>query len=378
MPSLAPTLYFAFPDGVLDYVCSECTALCCKGFGFGGSLDRHIRALFVLYPALESTVVSRDADTIELSTPVTGCHFLQPDNHCGIEARHGRAAKPGVCTLFPFNVLRRIGPAVVVAPHFLCPLRVVVPALPGKVEGTHGKLVDAVAESGMLGLDGRGSHLPSIPVRQGTSLREVVPREVVFRDTCQAALGQRSFRDVVRDFSSDSNAFDVDLQRIADILGLKQLDSSNVRDRLDDVLLSLAPALRLEYLRLSPDGVLRALALTELLVRTEGGLSERMLEPQVTYRSAIARRAGIQLLAHGDEPLSHKRALPAKAPAISDPQLTFAAFRISRSISTGSGVSSAMEAALLPSMSTADRMALVMALGSRIDPLLARRRDGAN
>jgi len=25
-----PELFFAFPDGVYDYACAECTALCCK------------------------------------------------------------------------------------------------------------------------------------------------------------------------------------------------------------------------------------------------------------------------------------------------------------------------------------------------------------
>ncbi len=95
MTKSPPELYFAFPDGVLHYVCAECTALCCKGHGFGGSLERHMRSLFVLYPALESTVISRKADIVELSTPPTGCHFLEPDNHCGIETRHGKSAKPG-------------------------------------------------------------------------------------------------------------------------------------------------------------------------------------------------------------------------------------------------------------------------------------------
>ncbi|MBK6427817.1 MAG: hypothetical protein IPF82_16970 [Blastocatellia bacterium] len=288
--------------------------MCCKGFGFGGSLERHVRSLFVLYPALEATVVSRNANFIDLSTPPTGCHFLETDNHCGIEARHGRSAKPGVCSLFPFNNLRRLGPAVVVIPHFLCPLRVVVPPLPGRVEGTHATLVGSVAESGMLGADGRGAHLPSVPVRAGATLRDVVSEEVAFRNACSAALGRGRFRDVVRDAASDNSAFDADMQRSAAILGLATSKTAAGRDRLDEILLTLAPALRLEYLRLSPDGVVRALALTELLIRVESELSERMLEPQVTFRSATVRRPGIQLLAHGDEPLSIKRALSAKAP----------------------------------------------------------------
>lgn len=373
-----PDLYFAFPDGSLNYVCAECTGLCCKGFGFGGSLERHVRSLFVLYPALETTVVSRSGDIVELSTSPVGCHFQDPDNFCGLERKHGKAAKPGVCTLFPFNVLRRLGPAIVVAPHYLCPLRVVVPAAPGEVEGTHAGIVSAVAESGLLGLDGRGAHLPSVPVRPGAAFREVLGEEVSFRDACAAALGRQRFRDVVRAASSDPAAFDASVRRILDIAGLPQLEVSVTSDRLDEVLLAIAPALRLEYLRLSPDGVLRALAMTESLVRVEARLSDRMLEPQVMHRSATARRPAVQLLAHGDEPLQLRRVLSQKAPPVSDPQLTFAAFLATRSLASGAGVASALESAMQPAMTTADRITLAMLLGSRVDPLLSRRRDGAN
>ena len=378
MTKTPPELYFAFPDGALHYVCAECTALCCKGFGFGGSLERHVRSLFVLYPALEATVVSRNADIVEMTTPPTGCHFLEADNQCGIEARHGKSAKPGVCSLFPFNVLRRLGPAVIVVPHFLCPLRVVVPPLPGSVEGTHATLVGSVAESGMLGLDGLGTHLPSVPVRSGASFRDVVTGEVAFRNGCSVALGRSRFRDVVREASSNQSAFDDDIQRSAAILGVVPLDPADKRDRLDDVLLTLAAAIRLEYLRLSPEGVLRALALTELLVRIESGLSERMLEPQVTFRSASVRRPAIQLLAHGDEPLTLKRKLTAKVPPVGDPQLTFAAFLAMRGLSSGAGVATAFESACKDMITTSDRVSLVMSIGALVDPLLARHRDGAN
>lgn len=377
MTTQPPDLYFAFPDGSLEYVCAECTALCCKGFGFGGSLERHVRSLFVLHPPLEATIVSRNADIVELSTPPDGCHFLEPDNHCGIEKKHGKAAKPGVCTLFPFNMLRRLGPAIVVGPHFLCPLRIVVPAASGAVEGTHARLVSAVADSGLLGLDGRGAHLPSVPVRPGAGFRDVLRQEAGFRNACAAALGLQRFRDVVRSASEDTRAFEASVRRILDIAGLPQLEESADHDQLDDVLLAVAPALRLEYLRLSPEGVLRALAMTEALVRLEARLSDRMNSPQVTHRSATARRPAVQLLAHGDEPLQLKRSLSPKAPTISDPHLTFSAFLATRALSTGTGVASALESALQPAMTTADRITLAMTLGSRVDPLLSRRRDGA-
>lgn len=378
MTKSRPDLYFAFPDGVLHFVCAECTALCCKGFGFGGSLERHVRSLFVLYPALESTVVSRTADVVELSTPSSGCHFLEPDNRCGIETRHGKTAKPGICSLFPFNLLRRIGSTIVVGPNFLCPLRVSVPARPGSVEGTHASLVDAVEDSGLLGLDGRGSHISSVPARAGVAAGQVIREETAFRNGCADAIGREPFRAVLRRFASDPSNFDDDVRRTGAIAGIDVGVSAPGPDRLDEVLLAIAPTLRLEYLRLSPDGVLRALAMTEALLRTESALSDRVLDPQVAFRNAAVRKVGIQLLAHGDEPLSLKRSLPAKAPPISDPQLTFAAFLAMRGLSNGLGVASAFEAALKPEVATADRMTLLMSLGARVDPLLARRRDGVN
>jgi hypothetical protein len=370
-------LFFAFPDGVLHYVCAECTAICCKGFGFGGSLERHVRSLFVLYPALESTMVSRSGDIVELSTPATGCHFLEPDNHCGIERHHGKDAKPGICTLFPFNLLRRIGRTIVVGPHFLCPLRVVVPARPGEVEGTHAAIAGAVEYSGLLGLDGRGSHIPSVPARVGVSPGTIVDQEVAFRDSCAESIGRTSFRSGLRRFASDPHSFDADVQRISAIAGIDSAPPL-VHDRLDEVLYAIAPTLRLEYLRLSSDGVLRALALTEALLRNELALSDRVLDPHVAFRNASVRKAAIQLLAHGDELLILKRTLSAKAPPISDPQLTFAAFLAGRGLANGMGVASAFESALPADITTADRMTLVMSLGARVDPLLARRRDGAN
>src|SRR5687768_9293505 len=39
-------IFFAFPDGVFHHVCAECTALCCRGQGFAGSLKREMNFIF--------------------------------------------------------------------------------------------------------------------------------------------------------------------------------------------------------------------------------------------------------------------------------------------------------------------------------------------
>src|SRR5438034_4684903 len=70
------SLYFAFPDAVYDYVCAECTALCCKGHGFGGSIERELRPLFAHYPQLESLALARTGDEMILMTSARGCLML--------------------------------------------------------------------------------------------------------------------------------------------------------------------------------------------------------------------------------------------------------------------------------------------------------------
>jgi hypothetical protein len=57
-----PELFFAFPDGVYDYKCAECTALCCKGHGFGGSLDREMRSLLCAIRRSKHGVFARGID----------------------------------------------------------------------------------------------------------------------------------------------------------------------------------------------------------------------------------------------------------------------------------------------------------------------------
>src|SRR5436190_18591512 len=141
------SIFFAFPDGVLDYVCAECTALCCRGQGFAGSTKREMNFLFRKYPPLAGMVIMRESSVVTCSTPAGRCFFLRNDNLCQIEVENGKKFKPGVCLLFPFNDFYRIGKTVVVAPHFLCPLRLKLPAEPGRVEGTHAKVDAMVRET---------------------------------------------------------------------------------------------------------------------------------------------------------------------------------------------------------------------------------------
>ena len=248
----ATPIYFAFPDGVFNYVCAECTALCCKGHGFGGSLEKELRPLFVLYPQIESMAIRREGDYVEFATLSSGCLLLDTDNWCRIEKEHGKAAKPSVCNLFPFNNLTLIGKAIAVRPHFLCPLRIQVPARPGFVEGTHATLETVIRSSPMISPEFMSTRKPPFRMNPSMNADSVLEREVSFRDICSLGLGQSSFAEVLRSVSADPDALDGFVVRAAKILGVPV--PSQPRDSVDDLLIALAPPLRLEMLHLSSRG----------------------------------------------------------------------------------------------------------------------------
>lgn len=182
----------AFPDGVFHYVCAECTALCCRGQGFGGSLKREMPVLLSLYPALGSAVASRQGSMLTFGTPVGRCFFLDTDNLCRIEKERGKDLKPGGCSLFPFNLFTRIGEVVAIRPRFLCPIRLQVPARPGHVEGTHATVEAAARESGLLDTEYVNGYLPPIGLHVSQDASAVIAREVAFRDACSRALERRA------------------------------------------------------------------------------------------------------------------------------------------------------------------------------------------
>src|SRR5215510_6034698 len=177
-----PELFFAFPDGVYDYVCAECTALCCKGHGFGGSLEREMRPLFRRYPELETMVLERQGDRVLFATTVGGCLMLDADNLCRIEKDLGKESKPTVCKLFPFNSFTRVGKTVVVTPHFLCPLRLVTPARPGSVQGSHAQLESDIRKNRILDPDYLKNAVPAMRVHSSLSELQVIKREQAFRE----------------------------------------------------------------------------------------------------------------------------------------------------------------------------------------------------
>lgn len=350
MTRLEPVLYFAFPDGALHYVCSECNALCCRnGRCFSASAAGELGALLRLYPSLESMAVRRSKNEVHFPIPRGGCVLLEPDNLCGIEKHHGRALKPSGCRLFPFNVFSAVGKAVAVRPNFLCPLRLVVPPRPGEVAGTHSLLEGAVRE-GAIEPDGRGS-------------RASLEREVAFRDLCSDALGERLFSETVLRASEAPVRLSVHVERAARLFGGSLPEPPTDRDEVDDVLLALAPALRLELVELSPEGTLAALALGERLLRRAFLACRAQPSLQSAWDVLDSLGPALRLLGRGDEALRLSAGSAKRAPAFGDAEMVFAGYRVAHEAASGASTLDLLESAMEPLKSATDRSVFLVQMG---------------
>jgi len=363
-------IFFAFPDGVFHHVCAECTALCCRGQGFAGSLKREMNYIFRNYPPLASLVTEREGDIVTVATPAGRCFFLRNDNLCQIEIEHGRAKKPGICLLFPFNDFSRIGNTLVVAPHFMCPLRLNLPAAPGHVEGTHANVAKAIKETNLGEADYVRGFVGTAKLPAGKSAEEILEREKVFRDRCSEALGNLRFRDVLEESSADPSALWAHRKRVARLLSWTVPTQSETRDALDDILIASAPAYRVEALFHSDEGLLRFLTLAEMMVRRVYSMSIAAPTLQGVYGVIEDMRPALRLLAWGDAKPPLKK-VPLRSPEFGDSNLVDAAQKFLNWIPT-KGVLPALEKALPVRCSTADRIVMIRQSADVVDPAIRR------
>lgn len=347
-------IYFSFPDGSLDYACAACDALCCRGNGFGGRLSREMGALLEAYPALSLGLVERAGDYVTAINPPGGCYFLREDRRCGVEVTHGKAAKPAVCTLFPFSRVLRLGEAWVIAPHLLCPLRVEAPARPGAVEGTHARLRDELLRTGMLEVLQPAPLLPKKTSKARAA--EAVAREFAFRDDCGAALGRGVFRSFVEARAEGAGSQEF-AARASLLLGGVSAPPL-ARDAVDDLFFALGPTLRLTMPSATERERLRALALWEVLARRLLALLGRAPGARELWRVVESTGPMVRLLA-GEAPLSGP---PKKVPALGDPVSTFAAFQFSREVARYAPLEAAERG--LARVPVAERSVLLLRLGS--------------
>lgn len=372
-PGEATPLYMAFPDGVFHYVCAECTALCCRGQGFGGSLKREMPRLLSIYPLLGRAVVSRQGSFLSFGTPAGRCFFLEQDNLCRIEKDHGKSLKPGVCSLFPFNKFTRIGKVVAISPHFMCPIRFEVPAPAGQVEGTHANLEVAARASGLLDTECIEAYLPAATLHASLGAEEVVKREIAFRDRCSESIGNRGFYETLRTASADPGELDSFLQRAAQVLGMHLDSNGGTRDATDDLLLALAPSYRLSLLHIPSEAMLRALAIGEILLRQMMPLSSIPITPQGANSILSNIGSALRLLARGDEIVEFAGKGEQKSAPFGDPEMAFAAFTALRRIGAGAGVLESLEKAIKPDMPISDRSALLTQLGAQLESIRVKR-----
>jgi len=363
-------IFFAFPDGVFHHVCAECTALCCRGQGFAGSLKREMNFVFRNYPPLASLVTEREGDIVTVATPTGRCFFLRNDNLCQIELDHGRARKPGICLLFPFNDFSRIGNTLVVAPHFMCPLRLNLPAAPGKVEGTHANVAKAIKETNLGEPDYVRGFVGTAKLPSGKTASQVLEREREFCNRCTESLGKSRFRDVLAASSEDPSALWSFRKRVAKLLGWSVPAQPETRDALDDILIASAPAYRVESLFLSDEALLRFLTLSELLVRRVFSMSIGAPTLQGVYGVIEDMRPALRLLAWGDAKPPLKK-ISLKSPEFGDTNLVDSAQKFLNWLPV-KGVLPALEKALPAKFSTADRIVVIRQSADTVDPAIRR------
>jgi hypothetical protein len=302
-----------------------------------------------------------------LATTADGCALLDTDNRCRIEKEHHKSMKPTVCNIFPFNVFRRIGKTVTVSPHFLCPLRLVVPARPGEVEGTHQALETQLRGDDVLTAEFIKTKATPLMLHGELDEAATVEREKNFRDLCSQSLGRQNFRDTLKSASKAPQELERFAARAAALMRINVPPRSRPYDELDDLLLAVASVQRLSLLLMSTEGMLRALLIAELVVRRAWSLTTVPLNLQGAMNLVSGFTATGRLLGQADEPLKRGIKSGKKDLTFQDPGLTFAAFIALREMAGGKGVMQSLEEALPPEMPASDRSALFQKLGTLLD-----------
>jgi hypothetical protein len=190
-------------------------------------------------------------------------------------------------------------------------------------------------------------------------------REAAFRDRCASGLGRARFADLLRDASEDASALDGYVARAARILALDGEARAPQRDAVDDLLLAVAPALRLSLLTLTGEAMLRALAIGERLARCTLSLHRDAPMLQTVHGAVSDVLPVLRLLARGDEPLDLAEGAE-KGPPLATPELTFAAYLAVREGRGPAGLLAALETAITPALEAADRLVLLRHVARRV------------
>jgi|GEM_PF-1579857 len=361
-------IYMAFPDGVFHYVCRECTMVCCyRSAEFDGSFRDEIAQLVQLYPAMEITAIRRRGDVVKFATPSGRCYFLDADNRCGVEVRHGKEIKPVACRVFPFNNYYRAGRIFVVGLNFLCPLKLEIGAAPGQVEGDHARIEAHLRQSPYMDPSYIDS-MRKLEVPPGLKAADELAVEAEFRDFCSESLGQKQFVETLRSATAEPGELDAFVASAGGLLNLDVSLRPATRDHIDDLLLALAPMLRLNILNLTADKRLRVLALSELVLRrlltitgTQPIGPADASTPKGAFEILTRVAPALNLLAIADDPVRTSKQALKRLPPFGDAEMTFAAFELLRAAANGQPLFERMHTSL-ERLPVVDRMALLMEL----------------
>ena len=222
-----------------------------------------MRQLLTLHPAVGTTATSRHGDVVTFSDAERWLPLPRRGQPVPHPKGRWQGSQAGAsCTVFPFNSFSRIQKTVVVSPHFLCPLRLQVPARPGEVDGSacldRDNAPGERAAGPWLSRDGcPPSPLASIRGCQIAARR--ARRASVTRARWRSAVGpsrKRSRGEVGRRrFVAKPSS-----GRAAHVMGLPVPSLPQPRDVVDDLLLGARAHAAPEHASLCPEGILRALA----------------------------------------------------------------------------------------------------------------------
>ncbi len=141
-------LYFAFPDGALEYDCAPC-GRCCRGLGYADT-TAHLAQVTELGRLHAFAAGAELGPLAGFYTYADGCRLLASDNCCDLHRLHGPTSKPLICRLFPFSRLLELDGLWAVLPQPSCPWRAWTGT--AAVTATHSDLASLLDDSLLDGL----------------------------------------------------------------------------------------------------------------------------------------------------------------------------------------------------------------------------------
>lgn len=111
-------IFIPFIDGMLNYDCQECNALCCKQNGYIIMNAKDKKMLLQKYPSLRYFFV-KETKKLYWIFRYSECWFLESDGLCYIQKKYGYSSKPFICGVAPFYVVKYADEYVVITKE--CP-----------------------------------------------------------------------------------------------------------------------------------------------------------------------------------------------------------------------------------------------------------------